>query len=269
MIVPVLGFIRRRPDNVSLPPMPPRTSMLVSPWVDLLHVTNQQACNTAGLYSTALRLFDQLTAASNPSPRWPSEYAEKSPRYPGDSDSNSDSDPSEPDSDMDADTDLRTGSDGPEIGGSLTSSSEDPQVSRSQLQKQRAVRRKGEGPAEENEKRSAERALDGGFGDSSDEDVGGGGREGGGSGRRERDSVGAAAMGMGFENLNDIPDGELIPAAAATIALESCFLGGRRDQAMEIVWQVNGLTLKLQYYGGVRSKHTDLSDLWALSARKI
>lgn len=59
--------------------------------------------------------------------------------------------------------------------------------------------------------------------------------EGGEEGGRE-DSVGAGMMA--FENLNDIPDGELIPAAAATIALESCFLGGRRDQAMEIVWQV-------------------------------
>lgn len=44
--------------------------------------------------------------------------------------------------------------------------------------------------------------------------------------------------GMRFVGLIDIPDGELIPAAAATIALESCFLGGSRDQAMEIVWQV-------------------------------
>ncbi len=50
--------------------------------------------------------------------------------------------------------------------------------------------------------------------------------------------MGEGAPGMEFENLNDIPDGELIPAAAATIALESCFLGGRRDQAMDIVWQV-------------------------------
>lgn len=43
----------------------------------------------------------------------------------------------------------------------------------------------------------------------------------------------------GFEELHDVPDGELIPAAAAAIALESCFLGGNRSRAMEIVWQVN------------------------------
>lgn len=33
-------------------------------------------------------------------------------------------------------------------------------------------------------------------------------------------------------------DGELLPAAAATVALESCFLGGNRDRAMDIVLQV-------------------------------
>lgn len=57
------------------------------------------------------------------------------------------------------------------------------------------------------------------------------------AGEGGRRAHGGSGM-MAFENLNEIPDGELIPAAAATIALESCFLSGRRDQAMEIVWQV-------------------------------
>lgn len=90
--------------------------------------------------------------------------------------------------------------------------------------------------------RLAEGAADGGSGNRCAER----GAETSDGDRSGRDQAGAAAgpgagegaTGMDFENLNDIPDGELIPAAAATIALESCFLGGRRDQAMEIVWQV-------------------------------
>lgn len=63
-------------------------------------------------------------------------------------------------------------------------------------------------------------------------------------GKDERDDDDGAEVAAGgdwgrrFGGLHDIPDGELIPAAAATIALESCFLGGIRERAMEIVWQV-------------------------------
>ena len=64
------------------------------------------------------------------------------------------------------------------------------------------------------------------------------------------DVMGVLAAGMAGERgpsmymeglRQDIPDGELLPAAAATVALESCFLGGNRDRTMSIVWQVREL----------------------------
>eukprot|EP00903_Cladosiphon_okamuranus_P020297 g18626.t1 len=205
-----------------------------------------RACNTAGLYSTALRLFDQLTAASNPSPSSsPPEnmYPDKTSTsaYPVDGDANSfRGAAAESDSDMDPETDPDPDSDDPEMGGSFSPSSEMTEVSRAQQRTRRELEggRKGNVSAGEFVERSAEDAvIDGGFrngiGDAGDDCAGIGSC----GEQREREGAGSG-VGMRFENLNDIPDGELIPAAAATIALESCFLGGRRDQAMEIVWQL-------------------------------
>lgn len=168
--------------------------------------------------------------------------------YPGDSEADSSGGAAaDSDADMAPETDSGLGPDDPEMGGSLTLSSEDIEVSRAQQQKRRGRGRgggrKGEGKTGESGERSAEDgAMNGGFRNgSNDGKADGGGIIGSVGGRTEREGAGTAAgggVGMRFDNLNDIPDGELIPAAAATIALESCFLGGRRDQAMEIVWQV-------------------------------
>ena len=147
---------------------------------------------------------------------------------------------------MDVDPDADSGSDRSDEaeigGGSLSSPSSSPEIeaeasrTRAEQEKRRGEgARKGQLPAGEAQERSTERALDGGgFRDRGDAE---GGDNECSDRRGEREGAGGGA-GMRFENLNDIPDGELIPAAAATIALESCFLGGRRDQAMEIVWQV-------------------------------
>ncbi|CAM9805744.1 unnamed protein product [Scytosiphon promiscuus] len=234
-----------------------------------------RACNTAGLYSTALRLFDQLTAASE----YPEKYPESPPDFPNDDEEDDKDNTEERSSDyselFDSNADVGSG-DGSGAGISASPSPESRERSQQQFQRERnredeggmddgredeagiragergatatpAAREKSsaEGVAaaatakddslgRTNRDRSTGRSRsnnrDRSNGDSQDEG------EDGGDGGRERSSEGGA--GMRFENLNDIPDGELIPAAAAGIALESCFLGGRRDQAMEIVWRL-------------------------------
>ncbi|CAM9897392.1 unnamed protein product, partial [Sphacelaria rigidula] len=44
--------------------------------------------------------------------------------------------------------------------------------------------------------------------------------------------------GRWFGGLQAIPDGELLPAAAATIALESCGMSMQTEKAIQIVFQV-------------------------------
>ncbi|CAN0405435.1 unnamed protein product, partial [Pylaiella littoralis] len=194
-----------------------------------------RACNTAGLYSTALRLFDQLTAASNPSRS--SEYPGGHSEYPEDLDDRDVHFPGASDSDLNS----GSGSEKPEEPRNHLSGSTHREAGRrSHLESE--VNPPGAVMTAATREQSA--AVD----DARNSDSRGNrddhersGRKGGvtsvEAGEGGRRANGGSGM-MAFENLNDIPDGELIPAAAATIALESCFLSGRRDQAMEIVWQL-------------------------------
>ncbi|CAM9874745.1 unnamed protein product, partial [Ectocarpus sp. 12 AP-2014] len=192
-----------------------------------------RACNTAGLYATALRLFDQLTAPASGDPSPAMEYPENDPdyteensNYPAENgaDCSLSAAESEPDSGSDA-----------EMGGSLPASPEQSASGEQQQQQQQHNHnqsannsgRKGKPQAEGTPADDGSSNREGGEGDDEREGQAGTGETGEGSNT------------VRFENLNDIPDGELLPAAAATIALESCFLGGRRDQAMEIVWQAS------------------------------
>ncbi|CAM9440057.1 unnamed protein product, partial [Hapterophycus canaliculatus] len=191
-----------------------------------------RACNTAGLYSTALRLFDQLTAASE----YPEKYPESDPDFPDDGDE--DEEDTDDSADLSSDEDVDSG-DGSVVGVPVSPTPEARKRSQQRQQYQQERDRADEGGmgAEEEEEAGAvagEREATATTTKAGREDNGDG--QDGGDGGRERTSEGGD--GMRFENLNDIPDGELIPAAAAGIALESCFLGGRRDQAMEIVWRL-------------------------------
>ena len=166
-----------------------------------------KACNAAGLYSIALRLFDELTAAASNDP-----YSDSDNGSNNDSEFDSESDYTGSDSDFadsDPDSDFTDSDPDPDYTGSDPESDDGAEVDR-ETGAPREARAGAEG---------VEEGEEGGQGDE-----GGEGED----------------WGMRFVGLIDIPDGELIPAAAATIALESCFLGGSRDQAMEIVWQVGG-----------------------------
>ncbi|CAN0090142.1 unnamed protein product [Ectocarpus fasciculatus] len=187
-----------------------------------------RACNTAGLYATALRLFDQLTAPASGDPSPAVEYPKGDPDYPEETsnypaESGADCSLSAADSGSDPDSDA-------EMGGSLPASPEQSASGEQQQQQNQSANssgRKGKAQAEGTPADDGSSNREGGEGDDEREGQAGTGETAEGSNT------------MRFENLNDIPDGELLPAAAATIALESCFLGGRRDQAMEIVWQAS------------------------------
>lgn len=201
-----------------------------------------QACNTAGLYSTALRLFDQLTPASGPSRSL--EYPEGRSEYSEDLDDDGRDVVHASGASSESDSDVTPGSSG-------SVKPEEPRKHPQQSTHRADGRKRGQegetiSPGSAVGAATSEQSTAGGTADGTrssesvrndgDADEGRGMKEGGES--EARLDGGDLGMMMVFEDLNDIPDGELIPAAAATIALESCFLGGRRDQAMEIVWQV-------------------------------
>ncbi|CAM9585850.1 unnamed protein product, partial [Laminaria digitata] len=178
-----------------------------------------RACNAAGLYSVALRLFDELTAAASADPYSDNDDDSES-NSPLSSEFSSESDLTDSDSDSDLDSDFADS----DSDSDFTDSVSDSDFTDSDSELDNGVvegSRQPDRPQKQAVADSGERG----------EKEGGGGEEG--EGGREGED-----WGMRFVGLIDIPDGELIPAAAATIALESCFLGGSRDQAMEIVWQL-------------------------------